>query len=134
MSWRAISSCILFNPFFVSPLFTACLLQVSSSYVWHLHTLISGIFYQANLLMPMDGCHTHSWLQKPASLWNKSPDLATQANNLGTAKRLPPLWRWKDEDTSFECQMLRLGWISGEISFTVKVSWWASRLSPLGSQ
>lgn len=91
VSFSVLSLCLL--------LFLASLLQVSCSYVWHSHTLISGIFYQASLLMPLDGCHAHIWLQKPTSLWNKSPDLTTHTNCLGTAKWLPPLCRWKDKDT-----------------------------------
>ena len=126
VSFSILSLCILSS----QDVCSKCLLHMFGICIhWFLE-----YFNQANLLMPMDGCHAHSWLQKPASLWTKSPDLATKANNLGTAKWLPPFCRWKDKDTSLECQMLRLGWVSGEFSFTVKVSWWASHLSPLGSQ
>lgn len=74
------------------------LLSKCFAHLWHSQTPISGIFYQANLLMLMDGCHAHIWLKKPASIWTKSPDLATHTNNLDTAKWLPPLCRWKDEE------------------------------------
>lgn len=113
--------------------FTVLSLHVSCSYVWHSHTLmISGIFYQANLLMPMDGCHAHIWLQKPASLWNKRPDLANHTNNLETAKWLPPLCRWKDKDIFSRMPNAEsCFWWSSLYSFT-SVIWWVSQFSPLG--
>lgn len=99
---------------------------------WHSDTLISGIFYQANVSMLMDGCHAHIWLKKPSSVWNKSPDLATHTNNLDTAKWLPPLGRWKDEGDFSWMPNVRLCHAVDEILCMMKVNWWASQVAPLG--
>lgn len=87
----------LLRPFVVSLPFTASSVQVFCSSLAFTYTdfwnLLSGKSVDVNGWLP----RTY-WLKKPASIWNKSPDLATHTNNLDTAKWLPPLCRWKDEE------------------------------------
>lgn len=115
----------LLHSFLESHLFTPFSFKVSPLHAWHSHKLVSVFSYQASLLISMDGFHAHIWLQKLASVWNKSPDLATHTNNLDTAKWL--LFAGGKMNTfSLECQMLKLGHVSDEFPFTMKVSCWAS--------
>lgn len=130
-NWRYFPFMSLLYHFHMCILFTESFLQVYYSYVWHSHTMVSGIFVRQICWCQWMVAILTSDYRSQLLFGIRAQILAIHTNNFHTARWLHLFADEKIKTFSLKCQMLRLGHVSDEIPFTMKASYWASQVPAL---